>query len=80
MVRAALDGRLAEIETRRDPNFGLAVPISCPDVPADLLWPRNTWKDGALYDRSAYNLQSRFEVNFEQFKAFALKEKTFAST
>ena len=33
MVRAALDGGLDDVPTRIDPNFGLEVPTSCPDVP-----------------------------------------------
>jgi phosphoenolpyruvate carboxykinase (ATP) len=36
-----------------DPVFGLAVPTSCPDVPAEILQPRNTWADKAAYDEKA---------------------------
>src|SRR3546814_14568216 len=52
MIRAALDGRLAKVETRPDPIFGLHVPASCPDVPADVLDPRRTWSDQDASDRS----------------------------
>ena len=52
MVRAALDGSLGRVPTRLDPNFGVEVPLSCPDVPASFLDPRATWPDpGGLRPR-----------------------------
>src|ERR1700729_2215357 len=45
MVRAALDGTLAAVASSPDPHFGMQVPSACPDVPDDVLNPRNTWKD-----------------------------------
>ena len=53
MVRAALDGSLGRVPTRLDPNFGVEVPLSCPDVPASFLDPRATWADPEAYDRAA---------------------------
>jgi phosphoenolpyruvate carboxykinase (ATP) len=70
LVRAALDGRLAEVATAIHPTFGLAIPQVCPDVPADLLDPRNTWADRAAYDRTARELSGRFESNFKQFEPY----------
>ena len=67
LVRAALDGRLSGVETRRDPFFGLHVPVACPDVPEDVLDPRRTWADKQAYDSTARELASRFEENFKQF-------------
>lgn len=69
MVNAALDGKLDGVEFRPDPNFGVLVPTSCPDVPADVLAPRNTWSDGSAYDDQARDLTQRFEKNFEQFES-----------
>jgi phosphoenolpyruvate carboxykinase (ATP) len=68
MVRAALDGRLAEVATARDPMFGLNVPSACPDVPADVLQPRGAWADKAAYDTTAREVTRRFESNFKQFE------------
>ncbi len=68
MVSAALDGSLAKIETEEDPVFGVHVPISCPNVPADILKPKNTWTDQAAYDEYAQKLVGMFKNNFEQFK------------
>jgi phosphoenolpyruvate carboxykinase (ATP) len=67
MVRAALDGRLRGVETRIDPNFGVAVPLHCPDVPDSFLDPRATWADPDAYDRAAVKLCAMFRENFETF-------------
>ncbi|MEO6725911.1 MAG: phosphoenolpyruvate carboxykinase [Blastocatellia bacterium] len=69
MVRAALDGRLANIATDVDPIFGVHVPTSCPDVPNEVLKPRNTWKNPNAYDEKARHLAKLFRDNFEQFAA-----------
>ena len=67
MVRAALDGRLADVETRIDSNFGVAVPLHCPDVPDAFLDPRGTWADGEAYDRAAAKLTEMFRENFAAY-------------
>ena len=67
MVRAALDGALATVPTRLDPNFGLAVPLHCPDVPDAFLDPRGTWSDPAAYDAAASRLAAMFGANFAAF-------------
>ena len=53
---------------RPDPFFGLLVPEACPGVPAEILRPRETWRDKAAYDRAARELTRRFEENFRQFE------------
>jgi phosphoenolpyruvate carboxykinase (ATP) len=67
MVRAALDGRLATVETRVDPVFGFEVPVTCPDVPTEFLDPRATWADKGAYDRGAAQLAAMFAANFATF-------------
>ncbi len=67
MVSAALNGALARVETKIDPIFGLPVPVSCPGVPPEVLWPRNTWDDKDAYDAAARNLSERFAANFAKF-------------
>ncbi|MEO8288648.1 MAG: phosphoenolpyruvate carboxykinase [Chloroflexota bacterium] len=68
MVTAALDGSLSGVETRPDPTFGIGVPVSCPGVPSEVLWPRNTWADKDAYDKAAQNLATRFQANFAKFE------------
>ena len=74
MVSAALDGSLAHIETRRDPIFGLHVPVSCPDVPPEVLTPRDTWSDPVAYDAAARDLARRFRENFAAYEDHVSEE------
>jgi phosphoenolpyruvate carboxykinase (ATP) len=67
MIRAILTGSLADIDTQPDLIFGLNIPTSCPDVPAEVLIPRNTWKDKAAYDEKARDLARRFNENFKKY-------------
>ncbi len=69
MIRAALAGELDAVEYEQDPVFNVAVPTSCPDVPADVLKPRATWADPAEYDRQAAKLARMFADNFRTFEA-----------
>jgi len=71
MINAALSGALATAAVQRDPVFNLDVPTSCPGVPADVLNPRNTWKDKAAYDQQARKLATMFVENFKTFEATA---------
>jgi phosphoenolpyruvate carboxykinase (ATP) len=68
MVRAALNGKLDGIATRTDPTFGVEVPVSCADVPSEVLWPRDTWLDKDDYDRQARKLAGMFIDNFRTFE------------
>jgi phosphoenolpyruvate carboxykinase (ATP) len=67
MVRAAIEGRLKDVPMTRDPVFGFAVPAIVPDVPSELLRPRDTWKDPTAYDAQARRLAAMFDENFKQF-------------
>jgi phosphoenolpyruvate carboxykinase (ATP) len=67
MIRAILTGTLANVETQPDPVFGLNIPTSCPDVPPEVLIPRNTWADKAAYDEKARDLARRFNENFKKY-------------
>jgi phosphoenolpyruvate carboxykinase (ATP) len=67
MVRAALSGALDDVPTEVDPIFGVEVPISCPEVPAEVLKPRSTWADGDAYDRQAAALARMFVENFAAY-------------
>jgi phosphoenolpyruvate carboxykinase (ATP) len=68
MLSAALGGKLDKAEFAEHPIFGVAMPKSCPGVPAEVLDPRGMWKDPNAYDQGALELAGRFERNFEKFK------------
>lgn len=67
MVRAAIDGRLEDVEHATDPFFGLHVPLRIEGVPDEVLQPRNTWANKEHYDRKARELAGQFKVNFSQY-------------
>jgi len=67
MVRAALAGELDDVPAEMDPVFGVTVPVSCPDVPATVLRPRDTWADPAAYDAMANLIAEMFDENFAQY-------------
>ncbi len=69
MVTAALNGSLNDSGYTKDPIFGVEVPKGCPDVPAKVLLPRNTWADPSLYDKKAADLARRFVKNFTSIDA-----------
>lgn len=66
-ITAALKNELANVVFEADPIFGFDVPTSCPNVPSDILHPRNTWTNKDAYDRQSADLAKRFNSNFEQF-------------
>lgn len=74
MITAALNGELNNVAYETEPTFGFSVPTSCPNVPAEVLNPRNTWSDKAAYDAKIAELANAFVKNFEQFKALATQE------
>ena len=45
MVRAAIDGKLNNVETATDAVFGLDIPTEVEGVPSEVLIPRNAWAD-----------------------------------
>ncbi|MBP7776755.1 MAG: phosphoenolpyruvate carboxykinase [Acidobacteria bacterium] len=67
MIRAALAGALDTVGFERHPILNVEMPTSCPGVPANVLNPRGTWKDGAAYDLQAAKLARMFVDNFETF-------------
>jgi phosphoenolpyruvate carboxykinase (ATP) len=69
MIRAALTGALDSVAYEKDSLFNLDMPGSCPDVPGEVLRPRNTWARKADYDERAAKLAQMFADNFRAFEA-----------
>jgi phosphoenolpyruvate carboxykinase (ATP) len=66
-VTAILDGSLAQSEFVQHPIFGLHIPTTAPNVPAEVLDPRQTWADGAAYDATATELAQKFRTNDQKY-------------
>jgi phosphoenolpyruvate carboxykinase (ATP) len=71
MLNAALSGQLNGVEMEPHPVFQVAVPKTCPGVPAQFLDARGLWSDKGAYDRAARDLSGRFNKNFEKFTGVA---------
>ncbi|HRQ74898.1 MAG TPA: phosphoenolpyruvate carboxykinase (ATP) [Phycisphaerales bacterium] len=67
-VTAILDGSLRNVKFEKHPIFGLNMPTHAPNVPDEVLNPRNTWKDKAAYDAKAKQLASLFRQNDAKYK------------
>ncbi|RZK51567.1 MAG: phosphoenolpyruvate carboxykinase (ATP), partial [Pedobacter sp.] len=74
MITAALNGSLNNVDFIEHPVFGLLMPTSCENVPAEILNPRNTWSNCQVYDSKANELAHAFLNNFKQFENFASEE------
>ena len=79
MITAAINGDLNKVEYDCMPVFGLMMPKSCPNVPSEILNPRNTWSDKNAYDSKTSSLASAFVKNFAQYAEYASEEILNAS-
>ena len=68
MITAAIEGDLENVEYVTHPVFGVAVPQDCPNVPNEILNPKDTWKDKAAYDAKANTLAEKFVTNFKKYE------------
>ncbi len=68
LLNAALEGKLDKVEYRKDKIFGFEVPLSCPDVPQDVLEPSNAWGNKEEYWQKYDALAARFIENFKLFE------------
>lgn len=71
MVNAAIEGELAGVAFEEEPFFGLTIPLSVPQVPSEILNPKNMWTDKAAYDVAANKLAELFAKNFLRFQSQA---------
>ncbi len=67
MVKAAIEGNLRNAEFEKDENFNVLIPKEVPNVPSEILKPKNTWEDKKEYDKKVYELVKQFRENFKKF-------------
>jgi len=68
IVRAVTSGKIEEANFNLHPIFNMMVPESCPEVPDEILDPRNTWEGKDKYDDEAEKLAKSFVENFQKFE------------
>ncbi len=66
IVSAALEGKLNDVEYVEDKIFHVMIPTSCPGVPSEVLFPKNTWPDKDAYDAQATRLAAEFSTHFDK--------------
>ena len=74
MIDSILKGDLENIEYKTHPIFGLNMPMTCTNVPSNILDPINTWEEKSLYIQKANQLANAFNENFSQFADYANQE------
>jgi phosphoenolpyruvate carboxykinase (ATP) len=74
IIDAIHDGSLAKAKTQKDPVFGFDIATEVPNVPSEILVPRNAWADKAAYDATAKKLAGLFNKNFETYAVGASAE------
>ena len=74
MITAALEGKVNNVEYETHPVFGMMMPKNCPNVPTEILNPRNTWADKIAYDEAAKKLALQFIKNFEKYASGVTEE------
>ena len=77
LLNAALNGQLDAVDCEVHPILNLKMPKTCPDVPSQMLNPRNTWGDRDAYDQAAMKLRDMFRANFEKkgFSEFGIEAR-----
>jgi len=78
IIDAIHDGSLNAAPMETDPTFGFDVPTECPEVPSEILIPRNTWDDKAAYDAQAQKLAGLFADHFQTYEDVASDETAAA--
>lgn len=64
-----LSGSILKGATKKIPYFDLEIPINAEGAHAEILNPRNTYKDPSEWDRRAEALAAKFIENFKKFSA-----------
>ena len=67
LLNAALEGKLDKVKFRKDRLFGFEVPLSCPDVPEEVLDPSTSWGNKDEYWKRYDALVARYLENFKLF-------------
>ncbi|MBT5855352.1 phosphoenolpyruvate carboxykinase (ATP) [bacterium] len=67
IIDAILDGSLADGGFENTEIFKFEIPKAVPNVPSEILRPRNSWKDEDAFEATAQKLAQLFRDNFKKF-------------
>ncbi len=73
IITAILNNEL-NVPFEKHPVFGVKIPLVCPNIPSEILNPRDTWTDKKEYDKCANDLAKKFIANFEKYAANVSRE------
>ena len=68
IVESIYNDKLAQAPVVTDPIFGFRTVTEVPEVPSDILVPRNSWADQTTFDTSARKLADLFLENFKAYE------------
>jgi phosphoenolpyruvate carboxykinase (ATP) len=72
ITRAIIDaihtGSLRDASVASDPIFGVGTVTAVPNVPGEVLVPRETWADKSAYESTAKKLAKLFTDNFHKYQ------------
>ncbi len=74
MISAVLEGKLEKVEYQEDKIFGVQIPMSCPGVPEEILYPKGTWEDQTAFEKTVKKVAQQFVKNFEKYADYATDE------
>ena len=76
LLDSALSGVFDDAELETQPILNLRMPMSCPNVPDEILDPRSTWEDVEAYDQQALKLRDMFRKNYAEsgFESLGISE------
>ena len=66
IVNASVTGQLKDVDYEEDRTFHIFIPKYCPDVPTEILYPKNTWSDKNAYEQRAKKLAQEFSAHFDK--------------
>ena len=67
IIDAILDGSIDKAETNKIPILGLTFPTALPNVPSEILDPRDTYADASQWEVKAKDLAGKYIKYFEQY-------------
>lgn len=68
IIDAIHQGSFDDVAFQKEENFGLEIPLTCPNVPSEILIPENTWEDKEKFKTIKSKLVNLFIDNFKQFE------------